>query len=72
MFKVKHVNSNVCSCPNGHEIPEANRHQEMRFCPECGTSLLVELLPCDYVFCTGCLNRVDPEWNYCPYCGQPK
>jgi hypothetical protein len=72
MFKVKHVKSNVLSCPNGHDLPEASLSRGMVFCPECGENLLAELLPCDYVFCSGCLNRVEPEWNYCPYCGKSK
>jgi len=71
MFRVKKATTLEHYCPNGHEprlFPETNH--SVRFCPICGTSIEERQENYDAACCSNCNNRVDPTWNYCPYCGQ--
>lgn len=72
MFIVKKVTTLEQYCPDGHTplsdlLPPSN--PSVRFCHICGRPLREGQMPCDAAYCANCNNRVDPHWNYCPYCG---
>lgn len=83
MFAVKGATTVEYYCPNGHEtLPDllppdpADRDllgladHAMRFCHICGAPIEVRQVIYDAAICADCNKSVNPEWNYCPYCGQ--
>lgn len=72
MFKVERVATFEYSCPAGHPIRTSYPGQHLRFCPKCGQDLIEQCINFDAPYCTNCRNQVDPDWNYCAYCGESK
>ena len=73
MFIVKKVTTLEQYCLNGHTplsdlLPQSNH--SIRFCHICGLLLMEGQVLYDAAYCANCNNRVEPRWDYCPYCGQ--
>lgn len=73
MFKVETRPTTERYCPQGHQPlfdlwPEGDH--SVKFCHICGTSILERQVTYDAALCGICNSPVNPEWNYCPYCGQ--
>ena len=73
MFKVEQKTYTERYCPNGHEplvgpLPEWDA--PIKFCHICGASIEERPTTYDAALCTNCNNPVNPQWNFCPYCGQ--
>jgi len=70
MFTVERVTTFEYYCPDGHTLAELNQSHRARFCYTCGLRLEERQVPYDAAYCTTCRSPVNPEWDYCPNCGQ--
>jgi len=71
MFTVKKATTVECYCPHGHTlIPDPETDHSMNFCTSCGLPVEKRQVTYDAAYCAFCHNRVNPSWNYCPYCGR--
>lgn len=73
MFKVEERSITERYCPNGHELlsaPFPEWDAPIKFCHICGMPILERQVTYDAAICSECNSPVNPEWNYCPYCGQ--
>lgn len=74
MFKVESRSATERYCPNGHE-PHfypflLEKDHPVKFCHECGALIKERQTTYDFSFCANCNSQVNPDWNFCPYCGQ--
>lgn len=73
MFTVRRVVTIEHYCPNGHprsDLLPIHLLNSARFCHLCGQHLEEQRATSDAAYCVDCYNPVDPNWNYCPYCGK--
>lgn len=73
MFKVETRPATERYCPNGHEplfSPFLAKDHEVKFCHICGAPIEERQTTYDAALCANCSIPVNPDWNFCPYCGQ--